>query len=115
NPDYTMEQIVNIARCLRLEHQFRGYIHLKTIPEASPALIEQAGCYADRISINIELPTPASLGRLAPEKSFANTRRAMNSIRSRIEESKRERRERKSPQLRFAPAGQSTQMVIGAD
>lgn len=114
NPDYTMEQIVSVARSLRLDHQFKGYIHLKTIPEADPALIEEAGRYADRISINIELPTPAALTRLAPEKSFDNTHRAMKAIRSRIDQSKAE--SRKTPKApKFAPAGQSTQMVIGAD
>lgn len=114
NPDYTMEQIVAVARALRIDHEFRGYIHLKTIPEASPALIEQAGCYADRISINIELPTSTALSQLAPEKSFENTHRAMTAIRSRIDESKAQAREKAKPP-RFAPAGQSTQMVIGAD
>jgi putative DNA modification/repair radical SAM protein len=114
NPDYTMEQIIAVARTLRVEHEFRGYIHLKTIPEASPSLIEQAGCYADRISINIELPTPAALNQLAPEKSFENTHNAMTAIRSRIEQSKPQRREKVRPP-KFAPAGQSTQMVVGAD
>ena len=80
NPDYTMEQVVQVARTLRVEHKFRGYIHLKTIPEASPALIEEAGRWADRISINIELPTPAALQTLAPEKNFENTERAMSGI-----------------------------------
>ncbi|HKP94020.1 MAG TPA: radical SAM protein, partial [Chthoniobacterales bacterium] len=77
NPDYTMEQIVAVARALRLDHAFRGYIHLKTIPEASPALIEEAGRWADRISINIELPTVASLAELAPEKNLERTQSAM--------------------------------------
>jgi putative DNA modification/repair radical SAM protein len=114
NPDYTMEQLLAVARALRVDHEFRGYIHLKTIPEASPALIEQAGSYADRVSINIELPTSTALKQLAPEKSFENTHRAMTAIRSRIDESKvRPRGRTKSPA--FAPAGQSTQMVIGAD
>ncbi len=113
NPDYTMEQVIAVARRLRLEHQFRGYIHLKTIPEASPALIEEAGRWADRISINIELPTPADVARLAPEKSFENTRKAMGGIRDRIAEAKAARKETaKAPA--FAPAGQSTQMIVGA-
>ncbi len=113
NPDYTMEQVIQVARTLRLEHQFRGYIHLKTIPEASPGLIEEAGRWADRISINIELPTPTEVQTLAPEKNFANTERAMSGIKSRIEEAKAQRKEsRKAPA--FAPAGQSTQMIIGA-
>ncbi|HSU86291.1 MAG TPA: putative DNA modification/repair radical SAM protein, partial [Chthoniobacterales bacterium] len=113
NPDYTMEQVIEVARSLRVEHQFRGYIHLKTIPEASPALIEEAGRWADRISINIELPTPAALQALAPEKNFANTERAMTGIKNRIVEAKTERsKNRKAPA--FAPAGQSTQMIVGA-
>ncbi|MEO6872192.1 MAG: putative DNA modification/repair radical SAM protein [Chthoniobacterales bacterium] len=113
NPDYTMEQVIQVARTLRIEHKFRGYIHLKTIPEASPALIEEAGRWADRISINIELPTPAALQTLAPEKNFENTERAMNGIKGRIEEAKAERKQtRKAPA--FAPAGQSTQMIVGA-
>ncbi|MEO8045019.1 MAG: putative DNA modification/repair radical SAM protein [Spartobacteria bacterium] len=113
NPDYTMEQVIEVARTLRVEHEFRGYIHLKTIPEASPALIEEAGRWADRISINIELPTPAALQSLAPEKNFENTQRAMTGIRNRITEAKAERAlHRKAPA--FAPAGQSTQMIVGA-
>lgn len=113
NPDYTMEQVIAVARTLRVEHQFRGYIHLKTIPEASPALIEEAGLWADRISINIELPTPAALQTLAPEKNFENTERVMTGIKNRIDEAKSERQQtRKAPA--FAPAGQSTQMIVGA-
>ena len=110
NPDYTMEQVIQVARTLRVEHKFRGYIHLKTIPEASPALIEEAGRWADRISINIELPTPAALQTLAPEKNFANTERAMDGIKSRIEEAKAERKQTRNAPA-FAPAGQSTQMI----
>src|SRR5688572_32715145 len=83
NPDYTMEQVIAVARTLRREHAFRGYIHLKTIPEASPALIEEAGRWADRISINIELPTEASLAELAPEKNLQRTRAAMAGIKER--------------------------------
>ncbi len=113
NPDYTMEQVIAVARTLRVEHQFRGYIHLKTIPEASPTLIEEAGRWADRISINIELPTPAEVKSLAPEKNFENTERAMTGIKRRITQAKEERRQnRKAPA--FAPAGQSTQMIVGA-
>ena len=113
NPDYTMEQVAAVARTLRVDHQFRGYIHLKTIPEASPGLIEEAGRWADRISINIELPTVASLAELAPEKNLTRTRVAMGVIKQRIDEAKSARREsRKAPA--FAPAGQSTQMIVGA-
>lgn len=113
NPDYTMEQIVSVARSLRVEHGFRGYIHLKTIPEASQELIAQAGRWADRISINVELPTQADLEKLAPEKNLVRIRAAMEGIRERIDASKEERRSsRKAPV--FAPGGQSTQMVVGA-
>ena len=112
--DYTMEQIVEVARSLREDHQFRGYIHLKTIPDADPALTELAGRYADRLSINIELPTDAGLARLAPEKSSAGIRRAMGGIKTAIEDGGDARRRYKSAP-RFAPACQSTQMIVGAD
>lgn len=110
SPDYTMEQVMRVARSLRLDHGFRGYIHLKTIPDASPELVAEAGLYADRLSINIELPSEASLKALAPEKDARAVRRAMARLRGRIDEAKAERR---AP--RFAPAGQSTQMIVGAD
>jgi len=112
--NYTMEQIVEVARSLREDHQFRGYIHLKTIPDADPALIELAGRHADRLSINIELPTDAGLARLAPEKSSAAIRGAMAEMKSAIEDGGDARRRYKSAP-RFAPAGQSTQMIVGAD
>ena len=110
NPDYTMEQVVGVARTLREVHGFRGYIHLKTIPDADPLLMAEAGKYADRLSINIELPTVASLGALAPEKSIGDIKRSMGRMRLRIDEA---RAEKKAP--RFAPAGQSTQVIVGAD
>ncbi len=113
NPDYTMEQVVKVARTLRETHGFRGYIHLKTIPEASPELIAQAGRWADRISINVELPTVYDLEKLAPEKNLGRIRTMMGTIRERITQAKAERRESpKAPP--FAPAGQSTQMIVGA-
>jgi putative DNA modification/repair radical SAM protein len=113
NPDYTMEQVVKVARTLRVEHQFRGYIHLKTIPEAAPELIAEAGKWADRISINVELPTPVDLQKLAPEKNIGRIRGSMTVIQKKIEQSKAERKESvKAPS--FAPAGQSTQMIVGA-
>lgn len=108
SPDYTMEQLMLVARSLRRDHEFAGYIHLKTIPEASPWLIEQAGLWADRLSINLELPDDASLQHLAPEKNGGTIKAAMGQMRERIDEARLERR-------RFAPAGQSTQMIIGAD
>ena len=108
--DYTMEQLVAIARQLREVHQFRGYIHLKTIPDADPALIADAGKYADRLSVNIELPTEGSVARLAPEKSVHTIKMAMGTIRRKLDEKAQEPRAPK-----FAPAGQSTQMIVGAD
>ncbi|CAO4154530.1 hypothetical protein GPNCGGLF_LOCUS4426 [Methylorubrum aminovorans] len=108
SPDYTMEMLTRVAKKLRREHGFRGYIHLKSIPEASPWLIEEAGLYADRLSINLELPTEASLNRLAPEKDGAVIEGAMGQIGERIVQAKEERR-------RFSPAGQSTQVIVGAD
>ena len=108
SPDYTMEQLMLVAKKLRREHGFAGYIHLKTIPEASPWLIEQAGLWADRLSINLELPDDASLQKLAPEKDGASIKSAMGQICERIAEARGERR-------RFSPAGQSTQMIVGAD
>lgn len=112
--DHTMEEMVRVARELRVTHGFRGYIHLKSIPEASPKLIEEAGLYADRLSINIELPTDSGIGRFAPEKQPANIRRSMADIRLKIEEAG-EPTVRTRKTKRFAPAGQSTQMIVGAD
>lgn len=112
--DYTMEQLVRVAKTLRLEHDFRGYIHLKTIPDADPALIEQAALYADRLSINVELPTVAGLTRLAPEKSATRIRTAMRELKDGIDDSKDARTKYRSAP-KFAPAGQSTQMIVGAD
>src|SRR5690606_31656965 len=108
--DYTMEQLNRVARLLREEHEFRGYIHLKTIPDADPLLIAEAGRYADRLSVNIELPTESSLIRLAPEKQVVSIKQAMHSIHQGETEAQAEKR---AP--RFAPAGQSTQMIVGAD
>jgi putative DNA modification/repair radical SAM protein len=116
SPDYTMEQITEVARQLREVHGFRGYIHLKTIPDAAPELLAAAGLYADRLSINIELPEAESLKALAPEKDAPGIRRAMARMRLRIDEAKEAKRtERRIAAPRFAPAGQSTQMIIGAD
>ncbi|MEN4953655.1 putative DNA modification/repair radical SAM protein [Stenotrophomonas sp. TWI819] len=134
NADYTMERMVEVARVLREEHRFAGYIHLKTIPEASPELLAAAGRHADRLSINIELPTEAGLASFAPEKSLPSIRGAMGELRWQIEEAKEARksdppdgntvaapspspapRGRRARAPRFAPAGQSTQMIVGAD
>ncbi|MBU2339661.1 MAG: putative DNA modification/repair radical SAM protein [Alphaproteobacteria bacterium] len=112
--NHTMEQIVEVARILRVEHDFRGYIHLKTIPEADAELAHQAGLYADRVSINVELPTDAGLTRLAPDKDARQIEGAMGKVKADLIEAKDARKRfRHAP--RFAPAGQSTQMIVGAD
>lgn len=137
SPDYTMEQVVEVARVLREEHDFRGYIHLKTIPDASPELLARAGRYADRLSINIELPTDAGLAALAPEKDGAAIKRSMARLSLHIADARGQAQEaaanggaiaggartvslprsraRRADAPRFAPAGQSTQMIVGAD
>ena len=114
SPDQTMADMVRIARSLREDHGFRGYIHLKTIPDASPELIDEAGLYADRLSINIELPQDASIRDLAPEKRPETIRGAMARVRT-TREASRERSHTGKRPARFAPAGQSTQMIVGAD
>lgn len=114
NANHTMEQLVEVARILREEHDFRGYIHLKTIPEADAEIIHTAGLYADRVSINVELPTNTGLTRLAPDKNEGQIEGAIARTKARIIEAKDERKRfRHAP--RFAPAGQSTQMIVGAD
>jgi putative DNA modification/repair radical SAM protein len=113
NADYTMEELVRVARTLREIHDFRGYIHLKVIPEAAPALVNEAGLYADRLSINIELPKDESLATLAPEKDLAGIRKAMGAVRLAAEAAREPARNAAAPT--FAPAGQSTQMIVGAD
>jgi len=112
--NHTMEQLVEVARLLREEHDFRGYVHLKTIPEADPELVHQAGLYADRVSINVELPTDAGLTRLAPDKSARQIEGAMAGVKRDIVEAK-DAKKRFKHAPRFAPAGQSTQMIVGAD
>jgi putative DNA modification/repair radical SAM protein len=109
--DYTMEQLVEVARALREDHEFRGYIHLKTIPEASAELIRSAGQYADRLSVNLELPTRDALRSLAPEKSDVSIKQAMATIRLKVDEAK----EGGVRAPRFSPAGQSTQVIVGAE
>lgn len=109
--DYTMEQLVCVARTLREQHDFRGYIHLKTIPEADAELIRAAGRFADRISVNIELPSRDGLRSLAPEKSDVSIKRAMGEIRARLDEVAEDAHLRRT----FAPSGQSTQLIVGAD
>lgn len=114
SPDETMADMVRIAQTLRERENFRGYIHLKTIPDAAPELIEAAGRWADRLSINVELPTDRGLETLAPQKSAQAIRRTMADVRARREAAK-DKTHRGTPARRFAPAGQSTQMIIGAD
>jgi putative DNA modification/repair radical SAM protein len=112
--NYTMEQMVEVARSLREDHHFRGYIHLKTIPDADPELVHQAGLHADRVSINVELPTVGGLKRLAPEKSAARIEDAMADAKAAIADGRDAKVKYKSAPG-FAPAGQSTQMIVGAD
>jgi len=113
SPDYTMEQLISVARQLRQVHKFGGYIHLKAIPGASQALIEEAGLLADRLSANIELPTQQDLVQLAPEKKTVVIEGTMAQIATRKDEADEERK-KSSLAPRFAAAGQSTQMVVGA-
>ncbi len=113
SPDYTMERLAAIAKRLRTEERFNGYIHIKTIPGASDHLLYEAGKYADRMSVNLEMPTDAGLKLFAPEKSHEEVKRDLGVVKDKIVELKSEKRlARLVP--RFVPAGQSTQMVIGA-
>lgn len=113
NPDYTMERLARVAQDLRIVHRFNGYIHLKSIPGASRELVNQAGLYADRMSVNIEIPNEGSLKYLAPEKDFKSVYEPMGYIRQGVLENTEDRRKfRNAP--RFVPAGQSTQMIVGA-
>jgi putative DNA modification/repair radical SAM protein len=113
DPDTTMERLVRVTRELRVNHHFNGYIHLKTIPGASEELIAEAGRWADRLSVNIELPSEASLQSLAPEKNYHDIELPMELIRDQAQAAREEGKIRKSAP-RFAPAGQSTQLIIGA-
>lgn len=114
SPNETMESMTRIARTLRVAHDFRGYIHLKTIPEADPQLIEEAGRFADRLSINVELPSAASLKQLAPQKRHDEIRKSMGALRLAIDEYRDERKKSSKAPV-FAPSGQSTQVIVGAD
>ncbi|KGE12437.1 putative DNA modification/repair radical SAM protein [Sphingobacterium deserti] len=113
NADFTMERLVQVAKKLRQEHNFNGYIHLKTIPAASPELIHEAGLYADRLSINLEIPTDSGLKLLAPEKNRGDMIQPMTYLKDQLVKTKEEKKIFKSTP-HFAPAGQSTQMIIGA-
>jgi putative DNA modification/repair radical SAM protein len=113
NADYTMERLVLIAKKLRTEHRFNGYIHLKAIPGASPELLKEAGLYADRLSVNIEMPTEQGLKLLAPDKKREDMIQPIKYLHGAITENRDEKALfKKTP--KFAPAGQSTQMVVGA-
>ena len=113
SPDYTMERLVRVAKDLRQVHRFNGYIHLKSIPGASRELVNEAGLYADRLSVNVEIPKEENLKLLAPEKDHKSVFAPMKYIQQGVLESKEERQKfRHAP--RFAPAGQSTQMIVGA-
>lgn len=114
NPDYTMERLVAIARDLRTIHKFNGYIHLKSIPGASRELVDEAGLYADRMSVNIEIPKEESLKALAPEKDHKSVYEPMKFIQLGTLERKEDRKHGMKNVPRFVPAGQSTQMIVGA-
>lgn len=113
SPDYTMEQLVRVAKLLRETHHYNGYIHLKAVPAASEELLAEAGRLADRLSANVELATDPDLRSLAPDKNLPEIHKAMNQIAGRIEESRTERSKSRLAPI-FAPAGQSTQMIVGA-
>lgn len=113
NPDYTMARMAEIAKKLRVDHRFNGYIHLKTIPDASPELIRLAGLYADRLSVNMEIPSEENLKLLAPEKNIQSILQPMRDIKAGIVANTDERKHfKRAP--RFVPAGQSTQLIVGA-
>ncbi|MDR1877955.1 MAG: putative DNA modification/repair radical SAM protein [Bacteroidales bacterium] len=113
NADYTMERMVCVAKTLRLQHRYNGYIHLKAIPGASPELMAQAGLYADRLSVNIEMPSEQSLKLVAPQKDYPSVFAPMAYIHRNFLESREDKQKFRHAPL-YAPAGQSTQMLIGA-
>tara|TARA_B100000929_G_C15484211_1_gene412266 strand:+ start:412 stop:1671 length:1260 start_codon:yes stop_codon:yes gene_type:complete len=113
SPDHTMERLIQVAKKLRKEENFNGYIHLKSIPGASDELMREAGLYADRLSVNIEIPTKSGLKLLAPEKNHEDFMKPMKKVKNEILQYKSESRLIKSTP-KYAPAGQSTQMIVGA-
>ena len=113
SPDHTMERLISVAKKLRLEENFNGYIHLKSIPGASDELMREAGLYADRLSVNIEIPTKSGLKLLAPDKKHEDFMKPMKKVKDEIIQYKEESRLIKSTP-KYAPAGQSTQMIVGA-
>jgi putative DNA modification/repair radical SAM protein len=112
-PDHTMEEMIEVARRLRVDHKFQGYIHLKAVAGASAELLQKAGLWADRLSANIELPKQGDLDQLAPAKTHEQIESAMDSIATKIAEVKEDRKTLKSTPA-FAPSGQTTQMIVGA-
>lgn len=118
SPDHTMEQLILVAKELREKHRFGGYIHLKSIPGASPELLSLAGVYADRTSVNVELPSSSSLKLLAPDKNYSAIFKPMNFFAQKQIEYKAEKKElakySRTPKMHFLPAGQTTQMIVGA-
>lgn len=113
NPDYTMERMVRVVKELRTAHRYNGYIHMKSIPGASQELVNEAGLYADRMSVNLEIPTETNLKLLAPEKDHRSVYKPMRYIQIGMQQSIEDRRKFRSAP-RFVPAGQSTQMIVGA-
>ena len=113
NADYTMERLVRVAKKLRLEHNFNGYIHLKSIPGASDELMREAGLYADRLSMNLEIPTESGLKLLAPDKNHQDMIKPMGFVKNELIQYKEEKKKFRSTP-KFAPAGQSTQVIVGA-
>ncbi|WP_298247663.1 putative DNA modification/repair radical SAM protein [uncultured Christiangramia sp.] len=113
SPDHTMERLIRVAKKLREEENFNGYIHLKSIPGASDELMREAGLYADRLSVNIEIPTKSGLKLLAPEKKHEDFMKPMEKVKNEIIQYKSESKLIKSTP-KYAPAGQSTQMIVGA-
>ena len=114
SPDATMLLLIRVAKLLRTEHRFHGYIHLKVVPGASPELLHEAGLWADRVSANIELPTQDDLNTLAPAKKIETAHTSMTQIKEKIDETTEEKKKRVRRTPRFAPAGQTTQMIVGA-
>ncbi|UNU73511.1 putative DNA modification/repair radical SAM protein [Moraxella nasovis] len=113
SPDYTMERLVRVAKELRTIHKFNGYIHLKTIPGASDELMQEAGLYADRLSVNMEIPTKSGLALLAPEKNHDDMKAPMKTVQEQIVVFKESRKQHKHAP-KYTPAGQSTQFIVGA-
>ena len=114
SPDYTMELLIKVAEILRNNYNFNGYIHMKAIPGADEVLIKKLGSLIDRMSVNIELPTEKSLKVLAPQKSYSTILNPMDNIKTKILETKEDKKKFKSTPS-FVPAGQTTQMIVGAD